>query len=128
MATSIFNDTNAPKEVSIWSKNHLTNGKFTCVSYRTFDLTRIGNPGDSRWYAYSPLTHDDYINEKCVLSDQGWVRIDTGMWTPPTYAWYVDDDDLKFVALPAWDEDAAAILGVSFEEWRDIMSAHAQKV
>ena len=124
--TTIYNDTDAAlKKISIWVGNRLTDDIPVCVQPRTTNLARIGNPRDTRWYA---LASDKNLNPRCQVNSEGWVKVDLGAWAPPCYIWETTHDNgTPFVALPAWDREAAKTLGIEYHDWRDIMQAHAIK-
>ena len=123
---SIFNDDEKPQAISIWCAGRLTGNQPVCVKARSFDLVTIGNPTDTRWYAYKNLLHEENINERVQLSRTGWLKVDLGMWAPPAYIWFTKAEPM--VALPAWDKKAAKTLGIEYDDWHSIMKKHATNV
>ena len=122
--TSIFNDNQKPNAISVWCANdRLTGGLPVCVQPRRFDLSTIGRPTDTRWYAYDGLLPDAQWNERCQLSSKGWIKIDLGMFAPSCYVWHTANDPM--IALPAFDRKAAKTLGIEYDDWALIMKKHA---
>jgi hypothetical protein len=126
MLGTIYNDQRAPRAISIWCNNHLTNNVPVCVEPSTTNIVRIGDPGDDSWYALASTLNNADENEQCVLSHIGWEKVSIGPCTPPAYIWRTEDDTV-FIALPHFETFRAKELGISFDDWRDMMKKYAVK-